>query len=674
MLQYRKRATLKSARGGCNVKKVLFLVLLSFLALSVFGQTSHKDDWSDFVSVEGNNWKPHFQEGRLRSLYGQSRTVAITPDNVTGFLDQHARVLGIQRISDIRLESVEDNEIGTRYLYRQYYGGYKVVGGEVLVHTNKAHQIITVHSNYFPGLKGDLRYSRGEAQAQATAARYLGGNAEVTVGELMVYPMGTRARLVWRVEADSSVLSKGSYLMYVDAENPKMVLLIRKTHATFDGTGNIFLENPVVTPARTDQKLPNMDGSKKLAGKFAQIYDGNFVQDVNDPLILTDYTTASDAGRRYDYPANDPRLTEAMAYFHINKVHDRWRSFGFQKLNAKAPVFVNITATDGGDGYDNAFYTRQARFRTGIYVFGAGHIFENLGLDCDVYYHEYGHGVLDHQKPGLFEAQESNYPGSFHEGFGDISDAAITGNSKIGEFALRVKASKRFVGRNVANTNSFPRDVALPPTKRSEVHHTGLIIGGAWWDLRLLIGADQAQNILLKALSLMPNEMNYFDLRDAMITADNNLNGGANNSAIMNAFSKHGLGGTDPGQPGNINVTALKAGAFNFNTGKAQFKTTFKRGDTIVIVENYNASGLTPGYNVIPIDASVQRPPGTAPDSFLLLDEAVNGNRTANNGAFQAVFFTDSNSAKGQYTVSIQSRLGGSNQTTVKKTIKFKLN
>lgn len=662
---------------GIVVKRgLLFLPVVMFLALNLSaGSSGAGPGWKDFVAGEGGDWRPHFQDGRLKSLYGLSRTHGATPDeSAAGFLQRHAGLLGVESLADLKLESREDNEIGTRFLYRQYYWGFKVVGGEVQIHTDKQNRIISVSSDFKRGLKGELRAAQSIDQVREIVRRYLGGKADVSVGELMVYPMGDRARLVWRVEADSTVLSRGSWLMYVDAANPKMVLLARKTHATADGKGNIFLENPVVTPNVSTQIFKNMDGSKKLAGKFAQSYNGNFEQDVSDPIILSDYTTASDPARQYNYPTSDGRLSEAMAYFHINRVHDRWRSFGFQKLNAKAPVFVNVTEEDGGAGFDNAFYTRAARYRTGIYVFGAGDQLENLGFDADVFYHEYGHGVLDHQKPGLFEAIESNYPGSFHEGFGDISDTAITGNSKIGEWALRLKASKHFIGRDVNNSNRYPNDVAFANTRKSEVHHTGLIVGGAWWDLHELIGADKAQNLLLKALNLMPNEMNFFDVRDAMLTADQVLFGSADANAINLAFANHGLVGADPGQPGTVSVTALKTGAYNFNTGRAAFKTKFKRGDTIVIVANYRGSGLAPGYNVIPIDADLTSPPGTAPDGFLLIDEAVNGSRTGNNGAIQAVLFTDSDTAKGQYTVSIQSRLGGTSSASAKKTVKFTVN
>jgi hypothetical protein len=351
-------------------------------------------------------------------------------------------------------------------------------------------------------------------------------------------------------------------------------------------------------------------------------------------------------------------------------VHDRWRSFGFSKLNARAPVFVNVLRNEGGPGYDNAFYSRSVRFRTGIFVFGGGDRFENLGLDGDVYYHEYGHGVLDKTKPGFFEAIENNYPGAFHEAFGDISATAITGNSKLGEFGLRLKSTKRFLGRNLANTNRYPQNVPLPPTRKSEPHHTGLIVGGAWWDLRNSIGAEEAQRILFASLNLVPNELTFFDIRDAMITADQNLNHGSHVQAIIGAFSKHGLNGADPGQPGSITVTGLKTAIVN-DANHLVLKTAIQKGEHLYVLANYQGRDLTPGFNLLPMDATLKGPGASSIITFLLVDEVVNGSRTGRSGAIQALVLTSPNTAAGTYTITIQSVLGGTTKATAVKSVKF---
>jgi Zn-dependent metalloprotease len=660
-----------------SMKKGLFFILGLLFAWNISsGPAGRESVWKEFLATEGRTWRPHFTDrGSLKSIYGVGlRKFSSSDEAATLILQHYGTLFGVERLSDLRLREIERSPIGTHYYYQQYYSGFPVVGGEVAIHLNTRNQLMAASSNYQEGLRGGLQYRAAPEKAIASALKFFGRNSGfASQPELMVLPVPNGATLVWKIAVDSSKLSQGSWIFYADAENPSLILRATKTYASFEGRGSIFLENPVTTPSRSVQTFSNLDGSKSLSGRFAKAFDANSQHDVSSPLNTNEFTTASDAGRRYNYNQTDARFTEAMAYFHINRVHDRWGSFGFNKLNGRAPVFVNVTSSDGGRGLDNAFYTRNRRFKTGIYVFGAGDHLENLGVDADVYYHEYGHGVLDHSKPGLFEAIESNYPGSFHEGFGDISDAAITGNPKIGEFGLRLKSNKKFIGRNIENQNRFPENVALPRGRKSEVHHTGLIVGGTWWDLRQAIGSDQAQQILFRSIALLPNEMDFFDLRDAMLTADFNSSGGVNRLAIENAFNAHGLGGEDPGQPGSLTMTSLKTAIQNPNTGSLIFKSTFQKGDTILFVASYRASRLTPGYNMIPVRGALKGPVNSSLTVFGLIDEVVNGTRTGRNGAVQAILFSDENANAGSYSLNLQSRLGGTGKTSPQKTAKFKI-
>jgi len=448
-----------------------------------------------------------------------------------------------------------------------------------------------------------------------------------------------------------------------------------KAFATEEGQGTIFAENPVVTPTTSQQTFKNMDESTMLAGNFGRTYNANFQNWVRGFTIdLSVFTTATEASRQYNYNTDDGKFSEAMGYFHINRVHDQWRSFGFNKLDKQIPVFVNVTSSDG-KGFDNAMYSRRDphQFKTGIIIMGAGNKLNNFGHDADVYYHEYGHAVLDHVKPKFFETMESNYPFAFHEGFSDVSDVAITGNPVVGEFALRYKNGSKFLGRNLDNNNSFPKNVLLPGYGKSESHHTGLIFGGAWWDLQKQIGAATAQRTLYQGLRLLPNEMNFFDVRDAMLTADQNNNHGANEAAIEAAFQRHGISGPDPGQHGSINVTALKTAKLNLKNYTYALKTTFKKGDVIEILANYEASGLTPGYNLIAEDFQVTAPQGATLDGYSYWDEVVNGTNTAKKGAVQAELWTYSDTKSGTYTVTLRSRLGGTSQRTESRSVTFKV-
>jgi hypothetical protein len=200
-----------------------------------------------------------------------------------------------------------------------------------------------------------------------------------------------------------------------------------------------------------------------------------------------------------------------------------------------------------------------------------------------------------------------------------------------------------------------------------------LIVGGAWWDLRNVIGSHEAQRILFASLPLLPNDLTFFDVRDAMSTADQTLNAGAHVQAISNSFSKHGLGGLDPGQPGQLTVMGLKTAVVN-SMNHLVLKKTIKKGDHLYVLADYRASGVTPAFNMIPVDARLKGPGASSIITFLLVDEVVSGSRTGRNGALQALVLTDPNTAAGTYTITIQSRLGGTSRTSSVKSVKFKIN
>ncbi len=662
------------------MKKVwIFLAILIGLNLSA-DPGDRNQRWQQFQQKEGSDWSAHWTTGdHIRSLYGRSARTSTSGRNAAGeFLEEHKLLFGVDDSVDLRLTVVEESTLGTHHLYQQYYGGLPVYEGELSIHLDRSNRVIAAASHVHADLHGSLSFHPDPSSAYQTVYRMSGEHGSISPGKLMVLPMGRRPAAVWlfEIESDKPFIAGDpalSYVALVDAANPNIVLRFRKTSASFNGTGNVFLENPVVTAELTSEKFLYLDASTALSGKFAVIYNANYRKTWLEDSF-SGYTTAREPDRQYDYDRADPRFTEAMAYFHINRAHDLWKSFGFKKLDRKARVVVNVAREDGGPGFDNAFYTRTPQYPAGVYVFGAGNKFGNFGLDADVYYHEYGHGVLDHQKPGLLTSIESNYPGSFHEGFSDIASAAATGNAKLAEFALSSKKTNKFKGRDLENNNRFPDDVILPAYGRSEVHHTGLIVGGSWWDLQKKIGLRAAQELLFRSLKIIPNEMNFFDLRDAFLTADRILNNGANQQAIEDSFSEHGLGGIDPGQTGAFQVNQLKTAKLDFGTYRIKLQSTFHAGDVILVFAGYTGSNLTPGYNIFPIEFELTGPGGTMPFAYLTADEILNGTHKRKKGALQAYIFADNDPAKGSYTVTLRSRLGGSQVESTSKSVTFSIN
>jgi hypothetical protein len=457
--------------------------------------------------------------------------------------------------------------------------------------------------------------------------------------------------------------------VWVDASDPQIILFAQPLYFTFDGSGLAWPENPVTTPTRSDVPLKYLDSSKSLAGSFVRTFNANGMQEVGNPIVISNYTTATNPNRKFIFSEEDLRSVETMAYYHISRLHDHLRSFGFNGLNKRAPIFVNVA--QNGRGFDNAYYHRSNQFKsTGIYVFGAGDQYENHGKDADLYYHEYAHGVLDKIRPEFLEfPQDSVYLFTFHEAFGDISAAALTGNSKIGEFALRSRQTGKFTGRNLQNNRKFPKDMIDPQVHLSEPHYASLIFSGAWWDLKKLIGADPAQHILLESIHLVPANIDFFVIRDAMITADQSLYSGVHRSAILRSFQRHGLSAENPGPPKNISVGS----AFMLGDNRV-VRSEFQRGTIIDLALEYSCSGnIAPGYYLVPDALKFQRPGGSNASIQWGIPEIFSGQFQNTNAEILLHVITDMNTTPGTYTITFTPKIGATNRTFDSKTVTFQI-
>jgi Zn-dependent metalloprotease len=630
--------------------------------------------WRDFQAREGKDWKTSFRDsGLLRTLYATTGRQSARKADPQALISRYYPLLGADRDEDLRFEKKIAHSIGVEYVYRQYLSGIPVEGAKVNLHLDRDAQLIALTSTVSPRLKVRSSTISAAHVAQARAIRLFKGRAEAGKASLVLLRYGKFAKPVWKIAVDPFDIDEGSRLLYMDAADPRIVLRTHKTFAFAEGRGTVFPENPVVTLNTSVETFQYMDATTSLSGNFVKTYNANFEQFSPSFFVdLSPYTTASDPSRQYNYPMSDARFTEAMGYFHINRVHDQWKRFGFNRLNKRMPVFVNVMSRTGG-GYDNAFYRRNEKFPTGMIIMGAGNRLENFGHDGDVYYHEYGHAVLDHVKPEFFEAIESNYSGAFHEGFSDVSAAATTGNAKLAEYALRFKSNGRFVGRNLENNNRFPNHVIDPDFGVSESHHTGLSFGGAWWDLQKRIGSEQAQRILYQGLRMLPQEMTFFDVRDSMLTVDQNQNGGRNVTAINESFGEHGIAGADPGQHGTVTLNALKTWEYRVPSGNLVMKSKIKKGSIIILFANYTGSRLTPGYNLIPVQFELSGPEGSNIEAYAWYGEVANGTHTGKRAAYQADIYTYPDTKTGTYKVTLQSRIGGSSQLTGVKTVTFKI-
>lgn len=581
-------------------------------------------------------------------------------------LRENSSRLKIKNPADWEIDRIQRVGSETHIQFRQMYQGFVVHGAAVTLHFD-SHGRLFVITSKTPDVYGplDLRSNRGDVES--TLHAIYGPPARISLNGLVVLPFHP-AKLAWSAVVEFEDRTRGAWGVFLDAADPRIVLSRGPLYLTFDGSASVWKENPVTTPVRVETKLAYLDGTTSLSGSLSKSYDANFAHDVSQPIALPDYTTAKNMSRRFVYGADDPRAVEAMAYHHITVVQDRYRSFGFAGFGARAPFFVNVAATDGGSGYDNAYYGVSPQFpKTGIYVFGAGDNYGNMAKDADVLYHEYSHGVLDKIAPGLNDSPlESVYGFAIHEAFADVGAAAINGNPKIAEFGFRSKITGAFDGRNLQNTRRFPQNVIWPAVKVSEPHYTSLILSGSWWDLQTTIGSTAAQQLFFKAAYLVPPDADFFDFRDAVLAADRS-SGGKQQNAILQAFSKHGVTGPNPSLKGSIQIQRA------IMRTSVEVKTDFARSDDIYFSLEYNATGISPGYFLVPEDIQFQQPAGSNARLVPNLPEIFNGQHTALNSSAVMQVITDASTLPGSYSISVKIRRGCTNKILGQYTTSFSL-
>ena len=454
--------------------------------------------------------------------------------------------------------------------------------------------------------------------------------------------------------------------MYIDAKKKGWVLYKKKLQSSATGTGSVFKENPITTQTLSTVTLNNLtDNSSSLEGDYGKPYNANCLETAEDTSDLSGLSTASSSSRDYSYTSiNDNRLEEVMVYYHLNRMHDTLKStFGFISLDNQMPMFVNAQDPNSPSrGYDNAFYSRDDNFSsTGYLLFGCGNEFNNLGLDADVITHEYGHAVLDHIQPELYEVVEHNYSGAIHESVGDTMASYFDGNGIIGEWGLTSKFGSGDFSRNMDNTRKYPDDIYEPFSGVSEVHYTGEILNGVYWDIKDAVGSDTAFQVFFSAINLLPNDANFFDMRDAWVEADSITYSGANKDSIEAGFANRGIEGDDPGNTNaTLRINKMIFYKYDPDTGSVKKQKTFQKGDYILVYVKANISNLTPAYNLIATEVSVF---GKGAGTFQ--GESYYTEALAGINEYQIAYLT-SDSASGKIKVQAKVRLGGTNTVKVK--------
>ena len=439
----------------------------------------------------------------------------------------------------------------------QQVGGRRVVGGQ-LSFEFKNDRLFVLGSQALPDVavtEPRVRLARAEVLARATTAlrtQLALPAAQVSaLGDEVILPLvGADAvlgyRLVSPLEIDGG--ADGRYVAYVDATGAPIAVVQRNRYAagTVDYLGLDRYKGHPRVPMAAPRAFVTVAGAPKTTlsdGTVAWSPDapeplvttvaGDLVTIVNQgmgPLATTTLTIVPSSTLVWDASADVETDAQVNAYLDTNLVKEFVRAH----IDAHMPTLDQQITINTNIAMDcNAFFDGKA-----INLFHATATCENTGLIQDVLFHEFGHDL--HESEIIMGV--GSFDGAMSEGAGDTLAVNITNDSGMGRgFFFNDVPLRELDPPNMEWT--WPRDIA-------EIHHTGMIYGGALWDLRKALmaryGDGPGRDLLLKLY--LGTLRRAVDIPTSLIEAlaedddDGDLsNGTPNECAIRDAYGRHGL-------------------------------------------------------------------------------------------------------------------------------------
>jgi len=520
-------------------------------------------NWQRFVQQHGT-WgvvwneaigSPHRAFGKAIRIPGFSQ---IREDNVQdaamAFLTGYADMLNV-RPENLRL--IRATEVNGRWYvsYRQVFEDIDVLFSEVELRIFSNGSVMAFGADFYNDLTVSTLPALSYDAAKNRATEGLGQSATAISGNevLSILPVVGQDAISYHLVYEVSVTSSdpvGNYVTLVDAHDGALLWRhnrVRYTDVSGRVTGMVQLDlptDPFVEQGFQDETV--LIGTLQVVTDSLGDYrtdissptslvvslDGPYVNvnrsDGPDAFISTTVNPGDTLNILWDETNSHP--AERDGYFHTRLIHDFITTLdpNFTNINYSMPCVVNINSTC------NAFWNG---FGINFYLEGGG--CPNTAQMPDVVYHEYGHGINDK----LYQQLGQGFGminGATHEGMADVASSVILDDPRVG----RGFFGPGSVLRNLDNTSSYPEDVSGDP------HITGLIIGGAFWDLREATDLETFQTLTHFAKYGLPDDADdgtafseWFVETLVADDDDGNLgNGTPHMIQIADAFNAHGIG------------------------------------------------------------------------------------------------------------------------------------
>ncbi|MBU0966444.1 MAG: M36 family metallopeptidase [Proteobacteria bacterium] len=466
--------------------------------------------------------------------------VAVSPGDTPekGALALLTELGGTLRLStdkkDLQVTQSKTTSTGSYVRFQQYIDGMQVVGGEVVVHIDKAGFVRRINAGHQPR-ESVITTAKEEkiaaAEAEKIMRRAVGENFTIRPKgklstERVYFRTAEGLRLAWLVIANT-LQPPHDWFVYVDAENGA-VLALEDHIMLVDGQGMVFNPNPVVvlndntiregtTPEATlngtRQTVVLRDitgpvgGNYTLSGPFC-----NIVNLANPNIGIPQESSATG----FNYTRTDDNFEAVNVYYHIDSLQRYIQdTLGINDANNRA-----IDADPHDNSMNAAWYSPSTK---DLHFSDSGPTQPDRAEDSDCMAHEYSHAIQDDMVPGWGSpvAGTTRYESrAIGEGFGDMT--AVLYNILHGNgYQRQVMEDWVFVNNNLGDGlrglrrvdhdklySAFVAGQIIPGTTQYTFYPNSEIWSGALWNIFLTMGGDsptvadweEPRDILLKTI------------------------------------------------------------------------------------------------------------------------------------------------------------------------------
>lgn len=536
-----------------------------------YGQATPPLAWSHFVAQRGSAWQAAWDvaTGVPSRIWGAGIPAPGTVANAAAaerfarqILADHLGLLAPgAKLDDFVLVSNHFDGTTRSIGFFQYAGGRRVVGGQ-LSFRFKNDRLFVIGSEALPYVT--VATPRSKLPDAALRSRAIGTlRSELALPTAPVSELGDE--VVLPLVADHGVLgyrlvrpatidggAEGRYLAYVEVATGA-VLAVRQlnTYATgtvmyqtvdrYPANGRARIARPA---ARTHVTVNGAMQTTTASGGVTWSPDmpttvqtsvtGDLVAVVNkaNGNLAASATLELAPGGQLVWDASGNELDDAQINTFI--ATGIAKEYVRQHIDPAMPTIdEQMTANVNIAQNCNAYFDGKS-----INFYQSSEQCQNTGLLHDVVYHEYGHRLHTAEIiPGV-----GDFDGAMSEGAADFLAASITGDSGMGRGF--------FYSEQALRELDPPDKEWMWPADIGEIHHTGQIYGGVFWDLRkqLIEDLGETAGIALVNRLYVATMRRAVNIPTSLIEAlaedddDGNLaNGTPHECAIRAAFGRHGL-------------------------------------------------------------------------------------------------------------------------------------